>query len=218
MKQVKFWDEYYSERRADQTLVPSQFAVFFANEVDGRIDGILDVGCGNGRDARFFAGIGYSVVGIDSSPGAIELCRLLAESLPDPERARARYVNSTAIGSGIASGLECLMGLGAEKIAVYARFLLHAVDEAAEADLLQSVLQAGSRVALLGAEFRTHHDRNLPKSTPDHYRRFIDPSVLVARAVSIGYSVEYRTEGVGLAKFRTDDAHVSRVMLVPPKR
>jgi cyclopropane fatty-acyl-phospholipid synthase-like methyltransferase len=34
---------------------------------------ILDVGCGTGENSLFFAKLGYSVTGIDSSPKAIEL-------------------------------------------------------------------------------------------------------------------------------------------------
>lgn len=218
MEQVSYWEDYYSQRRRDQAFVPSQFAAFVASEAAGRIDGILEVGCGNGRDALFFSGLGYRVVGIDSSSEAIDLCRSRASSLPEPERERLVFVNTTAAGSGVTSGLEQLARIGAERIAVYARFFLHAVDESVEADLLHSVAEAGSEAVLLAAEFRTPRDRDLTKSTPDHYRRFIEPSAVIERAVSVGFSVEYWTEGRGLAKFRSDDAHVARVMLVPAGR
>ena len=37
-------------------------------------EAVLDVGCGNGRDALFLAGLGYRVVGLDASPEAVALC------------------------------------------------------------------------------------------------------------------------------------------------
>lgn len=216
--QASYWEEYYSERRADHALIPSQFAAFFAAEVVGRIDGILDVGCGNGRDTLFFSGLGHYVVGLDSSSEAIGLCRSRASLLPEPERQRLRFVNTVATGPGIASGLQQLQQLGAERIAVYGRFFLHAVDESVEAELLRSAMHAGFAVVVLAFEFRTPRDRELAKSTPDHYRRFIEPAALIERAASFGYTVEYSTEGFGLAKFRTEDAHVSRVILTPSRR
>ena len=42
---------------------------------------ILDLGCGSGRDSRFFIDRGYSVVAVD---GSTELCRLAAEIIGQP--------------------------------------------------------------------------------------------------------------------------------------
>ncbi len=218
MDQVGYWEAYYAERRADQALVPSQFAAFLASEMAGRIDGILDVGCGNGRDTLFFSGLGYRAVGIDSSSRAIELCEQRRTALPPAERNRMQFINAAVSETGVSAGLEQLLALGAERIAVYARFFLHAVGESVEAELLRSVAEAGPEVVLLAAEFRTHLDRDLAKVTPDHYRRFIEPVALLRRAEDSGYIVEYAVEGLGLAKFRTDDAHVSRVLLAPRRR
>lgn len=215
MDQVEYWEMYYAERRADPALVPSQFAAFLASEAEGRIDGILDIGCGNGRDTLFFSRLGYRAVGIDSSSRAIELCEQRRAVLPPIERHRTQFINATVSEAGVSAGMEQLRALGAERIVVYARFFLHAVGESVEAEVLRSVAEAGPEVVLLAVEFRTHLDRNLAKMTPDHYRRFIEPAAFLERAKGSGYTVEYAVEGLGLAKFRTDDAHVSRVLLVP---
>jgi len=216
--QVSYWETYYADRRADQAYVPSQFAAFIASEVAGTIDGVLDVGCGNARDTLFFSGLGYRAVGIDSSSRAIELSEQRTRLLPQQEQDRLRFLTGSASHSGITAGLQQLTGLGAQRIAVYARFFLHAISEDVEADLLATVAAAGSEVRLLAVEFRTHLDRELTKYTPDHYRRFIDPAALRERAERIGYTIGYAVEGLGLAKFRSDDAHVARVLLVPPGR
>ena len=42
---------------------------------------ILDLGCGSGRDSRFFIDRGYSVVAVD---GSMELCRLAAKTIGQP--------------------------------------------------------------------------------------------------------------------------------------
>ncbi|MBQ9527144.1 MAG: class I SAM-dependent methyltransferase [Fretibacterium sp.] len=42
---------------------------------------ILDLGCGSGRDSRFFIDRGYRVIAVD---GSAELCRLAAETIGQP--------------------------------------------------------------------------------------------------------------------------------------
>ena len=54
----------------------AQFVDFF-KDVDGSGLSVLDVGCGQGRDALFIARLGHSVTGVDLSPNGIE--QLVAE-------------------------------------------------------------------------------------------------------------------------------------------
>ena len=42
---------------------------------------VLDLGCGSGRDSRFFIDRGYRVIAVD---GSTELCRLAAEAIGQP--------------------------------------------------------------------------------------------------------------------------------------
>ena len=42
---------------------------------------ILDLGCGSGRDSKFFLSQGYRVIAVDGSP---ELCRLAAKNIGQP--------------------------------------------------------------------------------------------------------------------------------------
>jgi SAM-dependent methyltransferase len=58
------------------SVLPSQFAVFVANEVAPAR--LLEVGCGNGRDSLFFSSAGFDVVaaglfrlGCETVPGSI---------------------------------------------------------------------------------------------------------------------------------------------------
>jgi tellurite methyltransferase len=68
---------------------------------------------------------------------------------------------------------------------------------------------AAGRVAF---EFRTPDDVALPKVTPDHYRRPVDPDMLVDKLEGRGFTVTYRVEGRGMARWGDDDAHVCRLM------
>ena len=43
---------------------------------------ILEIGCGNGRDAKYFSSEGHHVTGLDRSREAIELCKNLYSDEP----------------------------------------------------------------------------------------------------------------------------------------
>lgn len=61
----------YEQRFPD----PGHLAARFADDLVRRFGGgrnLLDVGCGTGRDARYWTGRGYRVVGLDSSPQMVE--------------------------------------------------------------------------------------------------------------------------------------------------
>lgn len=45
---------------------------------------IIDVGCGNGNISRWLAAQGFTVLGLDYSPAAIESCRRLSAGHPNP--------------------------------------------------------------------------------------------------------------------------------------
>lgn len=61
------WNDFY--RIGQVPRLPSQFAIFVGNEVMTEslppVASVIDVGCGNGRDAFFFARLGYDVGGLD---------------------------------------------------------------------------------------------------------------------------------------------------------
>jgi SAM-dependent methyltransferase len=66
-----YWNAYY--RACSVPSLPSQFAVFVLGELNEPC-AVVDVGCGNGRDAIFFARQGIPTIGIDGSPAAVEVC------------------------------------------------------------------------------------------------------------------------------------------------
>jgi len=193
---VTHWDRFYlSEIGA---LHPSQFAVFVMGELGDLVEGVIDVGCGNGRDTAFFASQGLSVLGIDRSQEAVDLASQFHPNVP------------FAVGSfgGLNLDDDLLM-------CVYGRFLLHAVSEEEEDRIIEGTVNAG---AVLAVEFRTVQDQDGVRVTPDHYRRYVNPDMLAGKLEAAGMRVEYRIEGKGMAKFGADDAHVCRMIAAAPGR
>jgi len=65
--------KYEKLYREDPAVCGDPFSEFvkFAMELDGKGRSVLDLGCGQGRDAFVFARRGFKVVGVDSSPAGI---------------------------------------------------------------------------------------------------------------------------------------------------
>jgi 2-polyprenyl-3-methyl-5-hydroxy-6-metoxy-1,4-benzoquinol methylase len=77
------YEEYYRENRHGLGEPTSEFVKFFENYEQKR-SRVLDVGCGQGRDALFVARIGHHVTAIDLSPSGISDLQkdAAAEGLP----------------------------------------------------------------------------------------------------------------------------------------
>lgn len=201
LEKSSYWDSFYSARKKGAPAYPSQFAAFVINELSD-VDGVIEFGCGNGRDSEFFAANGFELLALDASTEAIALCRSRSA------HACARYVHSTA-----GNARDAIEGFleGKRKVAVYARFFLHAIDEveaAALLDLLGLLLPAGSLVFF---EYRTVNDADQDKTFgTDHYRRYLEHASALASIERAGFRIVYQIEGHGLAKFRDEDAKVGR--------
>jgi SAM-dependent methyltransferase len=202
-----YWNDFYSAAGAPE--VPSAFARFLV-ECCAEPGFLLDLGCGNGRDSAFFAGLGWNVRGLDVSCAAIAHCRGRATAMAVAERAifAQGAVDDPATWAGF--------GRMAGPVIVYARFLLHAIDEACEDALLaQSAALLQQSRGVFAAEFRTPADAALPKQAQPHYRRFVDPDRICAKLSDLGLAIEYRAEGQGMAVCGSEDAHVARILARP---
>jgi adenylylsulfate kinase-like enzyme/SAM-dependent methyltransferase len=200
------WSSYYSDKASVAAIqAPSPFAAF----VDERLPDntrLLEVGCGNGRDARHFARR-HSVIAIDRSEAAIETASA-------DNAGRVRYIAASLpeVADGLVSSLDV----------VYTRFVLHAMtleEELAGISAASQVLRAGGEFWI---ECRSINDPlalkgeviSATERIHGHYRRFIVADELVERLKSVGFEVNYIVESNGLAVFADDDPVVIRVCAI----
>lgn len=73
---VEAWNERYATRGMVWGTEPNRFLADYATGLAPRR--VLDLGCGQGRNAVWLAGQGHRVTGIDLSPVAVEQARRLA--------------------------------------------------------------------------------------------------------------------------------------------
>lgn len=197
------WSAYY--RGASLPLGPSDFArAVCAPPLPG--PRLLEVGCGNGRDAVFFAANGLSVTAIDMSEAAIARC---AEQHRDSP---AEFL------CGTLPQLESRLQPGFD--VVYSRFCLHAMTDAEELEMLaasQRLLRPGGALFL---ECRSINDplaRRGEVISPTeridgHYRRFVIPDELQRRLRASGFAVREFGESNGWARLGDDDPVVIRAV------
>jgi SAM-dependent methyltransferase len=214
LDQASYWNGYY--RSGGVPELPSQFALFVAGELASRsvepVGAILDVGCGNGRDSVFFAQLGHAIGGLDRSEQAVAACTARLAAMPRNSSAKTLF----QAGCAESGAIEELAGAFEGPLLVYSRFFFHAVDDTAEAEILGRVGKLlNQRGGTLAVEFRTIHDSDGTRETGAHYRRYVDPAAYAARLAASGLEVVWQAEGRGMAKFRSDDAHVARILARP---
>ena len=202
-ERADYWESYYRTRSTNGRKLPSQFAAFVAGELEGRYH-VIDLGCGDGRDAMFFASYGHEVVAVDGSRAAIEACRQTAAALGE----EIAFVNARIDDPDLPARIKGPTG----PRVVYARFFLHAITESEEACLIGLAGAVTDPGDLLAVEYRTIRDSSGVKATGAHFRRYVLPASFEARALARGFEVIYSVEGFGFAKYRQDDAYVARTL------
>lgn len=209
-----YWRSYYAYAgELAPPELPSQFALF-ALSYRGRPAYVVDLGCGSGRDSLFFGMNRIPTLGVDYAETAVKA---------NAAKARDRGLDgSVAFVQVDVSDLDQVRGLlerveaerGDRPVLVYSRFFFHAINDETEGAallLISRLLQGAEDHAAL--EFRTRMDAQREKVTPSHYRRFIDVDAFLAKAREVyGLECEYRVEGTGYAVFKSDDAHVARLV------
>lgn len=204
----EYWDTFY--RSKGSTAVPHEPSAF-ARWVAARAapsKWIVDIGSGTGRDALWFARSGYRVLGLDYATTAVEQTRAAAEQADLPAAFEVFDLYD----------VEHVLAMGARLSAdgpktMYGRFLVHALEDGGRHhlwDLARTALGPGEGLCL---EFRTGKDAATSHAFGEHFRRLLDPDVVVDEIESRGGYVEYREDGHGLAPFRDEDPHVCRLVV-----
>ena len=138
---IHHWDEYY--KKDNVPAFPSPFAEYVANKLINQ-QTILEVGCGNGRDAIFLASQGHLVTGLDRSGEAIELCKKLYS-----------YKSLEFFSGTIAD----IVKINKKKFdLIYSRFVFHAMSLSEEIEILQTSYQLLNKDGQFFIECRSIND------------------------------------------------------------
>lgn len=198
----KYWDDFYSiDPIASEVIIPSQFAAFVLGEIKQQgVSLIYDLGCGNGRDAKFFLDNGCKIVAVDRSRTALEkTISLCGEGamLKTVQQDFGKKFNNWPVWEK-------------QSKAIYARFLVHSLTTQALINFISNCGAFMNEGDFAFFEYRTSKDQHRKKETANHYRNFVSANLVCSLAKSNGLTLQYSNEGTGFAKFKEEDAHVSR--------
>ena len=202
---IHHWDEYYQKDNAPS--FPSPFAEHVANKLNTQ-QNILEIGCGNGRDSKFFSSKGHHVTGLDRSGEAIELCKNLYSSEP------------IEFFFGTITDIEKTNKKKYDLI--YSRFVIHAMSLNEELEMLTMSYRLLNEDGQFFIECRSINDPlseageilSHTERIEGHYRRFIILKEFIQRLVQVGFEVVEAIENTGLAKFGEEDPMVIRVQVI----
>jgi SAM-dependent methyltransferase len=200
-----YWDTFYKTKAGKVPTEPSSFAQWVA-EPQRRPTSLIDVGSGTGRDSLWLAAQGISVLGCDYSSAGVEYARTRASE--QGVSATFRRLNLYDLRQMLAAG--ALLDREQRADAVYARFLVHALEDEGRQNLWRfsrSVL-AGTRGRLF-LEFRTEPTDH---AFGEHYRQFVSPQTVSAELEAYGFDIEHCEVGHGLAVHGAEDPQVCRLI------
>jgi SAM-dependent methyltransferase len=175
----------------------------FAHTRDGRVQ---DIGCGTGRDSVWLASEGVDALGCDYSHIAVDHATRRASQ--KGSAASFRVLDLYNLRQMLAAG--ALLARDRDVDAVYARFLVHALEEPGRRNLwrfARSVLShTKGRVYL---EFRTEPTEH---ELGEHYHHFVQPELVCSELASYGFGTEHCENRHGLAVHGDGDPVVCRII------
>ena len=203
----KYWEAFYQIQNED--LKPSLFAKTVRETYVKPTQSLIELGCGNGRDAVFFANEGVIVTAIDQCENEIEFLKM-----------RYQHLANCIFHSNDFSSLN---DFETPFDIVYSRFTLHSVSEAEEQRTLQWAyknLRAGGRLCIevRGQKNEIYKFGEKVKGEADayiynnHYRRFLNFNELCNLLVSLGFSLDFAIEEKGFAPFAGQNETFIRII------
>lgn len=199
----QYWDQFYAGNfKID---IPSQFCALFCQEAQRDLP-VVEFGCGNGRDSRVMASYGLQVLGIDASSSAIEFCQDHAYS-KNSKNLTYRQGDVSALDENLIENF-----IDGRAFFIYSRFFQHSITEEEQAKMLASLGRLAKTQTTAFFEFRNEKDADSPKIYGNHYRRFQTADFFCKSLKQVGFEVMYCVSGQGMAKFKGEDPHVTRVI------
>ena len=201
MNQSGYWDDFYTQ---GISLEPSGFAVWLQKYIDLKNFELFDWGCGNGRDGLFLSEFAAKVVMLDSSKKAISVINDVID--------KKGITNSIAQVFDINESIK-YEGLDEGAILHYARFFLHAIDDAGLTNFLHHLTEISNKGdrSLAVFEYRIEEDsENLYYTYGNHSRWLRTPSTIVQRMFDRGWELIFEDIGKGLAVFGDENPLIAR--------
>lgn len=201
-----YWKNIYSKQ--SESELPSLFARYIAETLSIEGKSIIELGCGNGRDAIFFANANANVTAIDQCDNIIELLDL-----------RFQKVDNLKF---ICTDFTCLDDSIKYDI-VYSRFTFHSISKAQEENVVDWAYRNLKPNGKLCVEVRGQKNEIFQIGTPvdnepdafilnNHYRRFLHFESFCKELHDLGFKLDFAKEQKGFAPYNGTNETYIRVI------
>ena len=206
----EYWNRFYE--KPSVRAFPSNFANFVSGFFSER-GTLIEFGCGNGVDSKFFSEQGWDVFASDVSLRGLEVASAVAPESADSSILRFDEVDVGT--SSINTYLDQMKLDTAEKkpVVIYSRFFLHSLDESEFENFIVTSGKLGSSF-YHAHEFRVPADEERWKTFSDHRRVFRKVEDVRDRLLmQFEGRVLLEIESAGLAVFGDEDPIVGRLII-----
>jgi cyclopropane fatty-acyl-phospholipid synthase-like methyltransferase len=191
----KYWESYYARQNTE--LKPSLFARYVRENVIKKHKSIIELGCGNGRDAIYFANDNFNVTAIDQISSEIKFLK-------------NRYIQVENITFECADFTN--LDNSRQFDVIYSRFTIHSITEQKEDKVLTWAFQNLNPNGKFCIEARGQKNEIFGKGAPvknqpnafiynEHYRRFLNFEIFTNKLKCIGFSIDFAAEDKEFAPF-----------------
>ena len=197
---TSYWNDYYKRHAEPQD--PSSFALYVKSKyvaTSAHSQRMIELGCGNGRDAVFFA-------------RSCQNINFLAVDLADEE---VEFLNKNYSSPNLSFESADFSSLdsGPSFDYVYSRFTFHSIDEMSEDRTLNWIGQNLNSNGYFFLEVRSSRDAHLEKAIKDaHYRRYVSYDAICSKVKQQGLSIVESVESQGLAPYKGEDPFIIRLV------
>ena len=189
-----YWNKFYQANGVIHN--PSIFARHVENNYFEPGKTLLELGCGNGRDAIFFAEKGKKVSALDLSAQTIQ-------NLSSLNVKNSEFFNQDFSQLSNFKNFDY----------VYSRFTLHSIDDETEKMVFQQLPKVLKTGGLFLLEARSLKDEELTKTFgTDHFRRYLDYEETVNKIERLNFRVIEKIESQGLSPYQDEDPFLIRII------
>ena len=200
-----YWQKFYSENK--EPFNNSLFSEFCLKNYINKDSVLIELGCGNGRDAIFFSKNNINVTAVDSCSTEIEFLS---------KKYKSENINFYCHDF-------CKMPVKSQNFdIIYSRFTLHSINKQAQQELFNWVsksLKIGGIFCIEARGFKNSLYKKGKKISDDeyiyddHYRRFLNINELCLEFKNMNFEILYAKEDLGFAPFNGFDDYFIRVIV-----
>lgn len=206
-KYSKYWNKYYQVNKSPS--FPSNFAKFCKKNLLKTNSKILEIGCGNGRDAIFFSKHVSHVTCLDRSKNAIKIINKIIRE--------KEIINLKPINDDVKNLNKILKQENYDLI--YMRWFLHSIELSKENYILNSISKLTKKNPIIAIEARTSEDniknnkntKNISNlelvSNGNHYRRLLDVNDFCKKINNFGFKIIYKRKSKNFSKLKMSNTN-----------